>query len=85
MPKNMLKQLTKDLLRKMLHHRFIGEKHTSIDNLPKSFPKHLRGEVKEIAHELIKKGFLNVKPTSYGLEVSIKSDKLNEIKVLFSL
>ena len=78
------KQLEKDLLRKLLHHKYIGAKHTSIDNLPKSFPKHLRGEIKKAIKELIKKGFLLVKPTSYGLEVSVNPNKLEEIsKIIF--
>ena len=78
--KTMLEQqIEKDLLRKLLHHKIIGAKHTSIDNLPKSFPKHLRGTVKDTAKNLLRKGFLRLKPTSYGLEVSINPDKLEEI------
>lgn len=73
-------QLEKDLLKKLLHHRIIGEKHTSTSNLPKSFPKHLRGEVKKATERLIKKGFLLIKPTGYGLEASINPEKLEEIK-----
>jgi len=42
--------------------------------------KNLRGEVKKAAEKLIRKGFLRVKPTSYGLEVSVNPDKLEEIK-----
>ncbi|HJX05315.1 MAG TPA: hypothetical protein VJ461_01240 [Candidatus Nanoarchaeia archaeon] len=75
-------QLEKDLLRKLLHHKIIGEKHTSIDNLPKSFPKHLRGAVKEATKQLIKKGFLLIKPTNYGLEVSVNPTRLEEIGTL---
>jgi len=78
------KQLEKDLLRKLLHHKYIGAKHTSIDNLPKSFPKYLRGEIKKAIKDLIKKGFLLLKPTSYGLEVSVNPNKLEEIsKIIF--
>jgi hypothetical protein len=73
-------QLEKDLLRKLLHHRIIGERHTSIINLPKSFPKHLRGEIKKAIGNLIKKGFLLIKPTGYGLEASINPKRLGEIK-----
>lgn len=73
-------QLEKDLLRKMLHHKYIGAKHTNINNLPKSFPKHLRGEIKKVIKDLIKKGFLLVKPTNYGLEVSVNPGKLEEVK-----
>ena len=53
--------------------------HTSIDNLPKGFPKDLAGRVKEIIKELMKEGILLTKPTSYGLEVSININKKEEI------
>jgi hypothetical protein len=77
-------ELEKDLLKKMFHHKLIGEKHTSINNLQKGFPKHIRGEVKEATKSLIRKGFIVPKPTSYGLEVSINTGKLEEIRrVLF--
>jgi len=47
--------------------------HTSIDNLPKGFPKDIRGRVRSIAKELKKEKILLSKPTSYGEEVSINS------------
>ena len=53
--------------------------HTSIDNLPKGFPKDLAGRVKDIIMELMKEGILLTKPTSYGLEVSINANKKEEI------
>ena len=53
--------------------------HTSIDNLPKGFPGDLRGSVKGYVEELIKEDILFVKPTSYGKEVSINSEKKERI------
>ena len=53
--------------------------HTSIDNLPKGFPKDLRGSVKYYVEELIKEEVLFVKPTSYGKEVSVNSEKRERI------
>jgi len=53
--------------------------HTSIDNLPKGFPKELRGLVKGQVDSLIKEGVLFVKPTSYGIEVSINTEKKEKI------
>ena len=53
--------------------------HTSIDNLPKGFPGELRGKVKSIIKELEKEGILLSKPTSYGKEVSINSEKTERI------
>lgn len=75
-------EIVKALLRKLVYLGKWGGSHTSFDNLPKGFPTHLRGEVKDIAKELIKKNFLLSKPTSYGLEVSLNLDKKKEIEEL---
>lgn len=58
----------------------MGGVHTSFDVLARGIPKHLRGEAKEVAAELIKDGLLLSKPTSYGLEVSLNPKKRNEIE-----
>ncbi len=60
----------------------MGGAHTSFDNLPKGFPGHIRGEVKDVANQLIKENFLISKPTSYGVEVSLNPDKKKEIEEL---
>jgi len=53
--------------------------HTSIDNLPKGFPKDIRGGVKYCIEELIKEEILFVKPTSYGKEISVNPNKKERI------
>ena len=53
--------------------------HTSIDNLPKGFPKDIRGSVKYHIEELIKEEIFFIKPTSYGREVSVNSEKKEKI------
>ena len=53
--------------------------HTSIDNLPKGFPKELRGDVKGQIQELKKEGILFSKNTEYGEEISINADKKERI------
>ncbi len=53
--------------------------HTSIDNLPKGFPKELRGKVKIHIKELIKENILLPKSTGYGTEISINADKKEKI------
>ncbi|MBU4283696.1 MAG: hypothetical protein KJ968_01190 [Nanoarchaeota archaeon] len=53
--------------------------HTSIDNLPKGFPKDIGGRIKGYVNELIKEGILFVKLTSYGKEVSINTEKGDKI------
>lgn len=73
-------EISQAILRKLKYLGKWGGSHTSIDNLPKGFPKHLRGDVKDVAKELIKKNFLLAKPTSYGLEVSLNPEKKKEIE-----
>lgn len=70
------------LLRKLAYMGKWGGSHTSFDNLPKGFPKHLREDVKIAAKELIKRGMLLSKPTSYGLEVSLNVKMKKEIEDL---
>ncbi|MBI2629645.1 hypothetical protein HYW76_00940 [Candidatus Pacearchaeota archaeon] len=60
--------------------RVIGAKHTHYDTLKFGFPSHLGKDIKKIADELIKQGFIVVKSTSYGLQVSLNKDKLREIE-----
>ncbi|PDM26184.1 hypothetical protein CP083_05190 [Candidatus Bathyarchaeota archaeon B24-2] len=69
----------KKILEKMFYDRLIGARHTSADNIPKGFPKHLRGEVRKALRSLIRKGLVVAKPTSYGLEVSLNPKRLEEI------
>jgi len=71
--------LKKTLLRRLLADRIIGGRHTAIENLPKGFPKHLRGQVKDVVKDLFKEGLLLKKPTSYGLQVSLNPNRLAEI------
>jgi len=72
-------QIQIELLSKMVRRRCWKGKHTSFHNLQKSFPKHLRGDVKNAAVSLIKKGYIVQKPTGYGLEVSLNSRRIDEI------
>lgn len=72
--------IRRKLLKKLYLHRIVQHKHTSIDNLPKGFPPHLRGAVREVAEQLIKEGLLLSKPTSYGIEVSLNHERIQEIE-----
>jgi hypothetical protein len=60
--------------------RIIGAKHTPYDTLTRGFPSHLGKDIKKVADTLIKEGFIITKPTSYGLQVSLNKDKINEIE-----
>lgn len=57
-------------------------KHTSIHNLPKGLPDHLRGakEVRKVIDQLLRDELLLSKPTHYGLEVSLNIHKKKEIE-----
>lgn len=70
------------ILDKLSRRRQWGGKHTSFDNLRKGAPSHLADKIKDAAKELIKKGFIVVKPTNYGQEVSLNNAKREEILVI---
>ncbi len=78
----MTSQTEKKILKKMIDYRYIGEKHTSADNIPKGFPRNERGEVKKALKNLIREGYVLPKITSYGLEVSLNPRRLSEIQQL---
>jgi len=78
------KEVRRALLRKLMYLGKWGGSHTSFDNLPKGFPKHLRGAVKEVAEDLIRAGLLLRKPTSYGDEVSLNVRMKKEIEQILA-
>lgn len=63
----------------MFNYNYIGEKHTAIDDLPKSFPKDQRGDVKKTVKKLIKEGLVVRKVTGYGQHCSLNHDRVDEI------
>lgn len=69
-------------LRKMYFYGYIGGKHTSIDNLQKSFPKHERGNVKGAVKTLIKANLIIPKSTGYGQHCSLNPRMIDEIEKL---
>ncbi len=74
-------QLKGFIVKKLFQHGYIGGKHTDIENLKKGLPGHVKGDVKDAAKELVKEGILMIKPTSYGLHVSLNPQKRKEIDV----
>jgi len=73
--------IMKRFLRKLVNLNIWGGRHTEMRNLQKSLPDHLREtkEHKKAIKELINKGFLNVKPSTGELHVSLNSHKQKEI------
>jgi hypothetical protein len=78
--KKRIEEIRAKILWKMYRHRYIGEKHTDIDNLPKGFPEHEHKLVKKAVRKLIKDGFLIVKTTRYGKHVSINPKMIAEVR-----
>lgn len=68
------------VLHKLAKRRKWSESHTAFENVAKGVPPHLKGKLKDSAEELIKEGFLIVKPTSYGLQISLNVERSAEIK-----
>lgn len=68
------------LLFKLARMRKWKNSHTAFDNLKKGFKPVDHKTVNKVAEELIKEGFLLMKPTSYGLHVSLNVKRAKEIK-----
>lgn len=68
------------VLRKMYLYGYIGKRHTSLDNLPKGFPKNERGNVDKAVKKLIKQNYIVKKPTGYGVHCSLNAQKIKEIE-----
>jgi len=72
--------VAKKILEKLLRHEYIGGRHTAFENISKGFPKHLVGEVRKTAKELVKMNLIMQKITSYGLQVSLNPRKMEQIE-----
>ena len=75
------KAIMKRFLRKLANLNIWGGRHTEMKNLQKALPDHLRGtkEHKKAIKELINRKFLNVKPSTGELHISLNSHKQKEI------
>ncbi|MBI4451673.1 hypothetical protein HY642_06885 [Candidatus Woesearchaeota archaeon] len=73
------------ILRKMFDRRIIGEKHTAFEHVMSGIPRHLAGDAKEAAIQLIRQGFIIVKPTSYGLQISLNPERMAEIRNIIEM
>jgi hypothetical protein len=71
--------LKAQILKKLRRHGYWGGRHTAYDDLTKGIPKHLRGQAKDAAEELIIGEFLLAKQTGYGLHVSLNPQKKADI------
>ncbi len=60
--------------------KVMGGVHTHFDALRRGFPSHLGKDIKKIAKDLIKQGLILTKPITYGLQVYLNKERLNEIE-----
>ncbi|MEK6894998.1 MAG: hypothetical protein AABX48_00600 [Nanoarchaeota archaeon] len=60
--------------------KVIGGVHTHFDTLRRGFPSYIGKDIKKIAQELIRKGFIITKSTPYGLQVSLNKERIVEIE-----
>ena len=67
------------ILRKLFRRRIIGEKHTAFEHVISGIPKHLAGDAKDAAEELVKERLILRKLTNYGLHISLNPERLDEI------
>jgi len=61
-----------------------GPAHTSKENALKGIPSHGIGAAKDILEEAIKDGFLNLKSTSYGDQISLNFEKREKILAIIA-
>jgi hypothetical protein len=59
-----------------------GPSHTSKENAIKGIPSHDVGAAKDVIENAIKEGYLNLKPTSYGDQISLNFKRKEEIKAI---
>lgn len=78
--------IKKFILRKLISLGKIGGSHTSVFNLNKGLPNHIRSnkkgqkEIKQSIDELIKNNFLLSKKSTNEQHISINPRKIKEIK-----
>lgn len=75
------------LLFALARKRNWGESHTAYEHMLRQFKTEALGKaglknVKNIADELMREGFIIKKPTHYGLQVSLNPKRAQEIKQL---
>jgi len=74
------KEIKEKIVTKLYRHDYFGGKHTDIENLKKGMPRHIGHEIKQQIKELVKENIILLKPTAYGLHVSLNPEKRKEIE-----
>jgi hypothetical protein len=60
--------------------KVIGGVHTPFDTIIRGFPSHFGKDVKKVAEELIRKGYILKKITNYGLHITLNKNRIGEIE-----
>ncbi|MFH1750597.1 MAG: hypothetical protein ABH863_02870 [Candidatus Micrarchaeota archaeon] len=72
-------QLKAMILHKLARKRKWSHSHASFDLVVKGIPPHLGRRAKEATNLLVKEGLILLKPTAYGEEISLNSERAEEI------
>jgi len=73
------KEIAKKVLEKMLRQEYIGGRHMAFVDISKGFPKHIAGNVRAVAKNLVRLGFIMQKRTGYSLRISLNPHRIDEI------
>ena len=76
--------LTARILRRMYMYGYIGARHTSVDNLQKSLPKHERGNANDAVKKLVRRNLIILKHTTSGMHCSLNHSEIEQIEELIS-
>jgi hypothetical protein len=68
------------ILFNLLWSGYIGGRHTSVDNVIKNFPRNERKKAKKALKICYNEGYLILKPTHYGQEISLNPRMIKEIR-----
>jgi len=59
-----------------------GGSHTAMENALKGFPSHLGRDVREAFYGLVKLGLVVLRPTGYGMQVSLNKELIPTIRAI---
>ena len=79
MPLSEEEKIKATILYHLRRKKVIGGVHTHFDAVRKGFPSHWGKDVSNLTKKLVKRRFLILKQASYGLQVSLNKDKIQEI------
>jgi hypothetical protein len=75
----------KFILRRLYTDQRIGERHTSIVHIKKGAPSEYHRSIDKAAKDLIRKGYIVLKTTGYGMQVSLNKNMIPEIEQILEI